>query len=76
MNINPNIKINSIPKDCVGAYEEHKKAFKNTDALIVSTDTSDSRSFINYLSVDLHIHQSISPYTIFYSGVFIEYCPK
>ena len=30
------------------------KAFKNTDALIVSTDTSDS-VFVNYLSVDLHI---------------------
>ena len=77
MNINPNIKINIIPKDCVEAYEQHEKAFKNTDALIVSTDTSDSRSFINYLSVDLHIPSIHISYTIeLDQGVFIEYCLK
>ena len=76
MNINPNIKINIIPKDCVEAYEQHEKAFKNTDALIVSTDTSDSRSFINYLSVDLHIPSIHSLHDRARSGVFIEYCLK
>ena len=54
-NINPSIKIHSLVKDCSDAYVKYENIFNEMDLFVVSTDTADSRSFMNLLSIDLKI---------------------
>jgi hypothetical protein len=54
-NINPDVNITKIIDDCMEVYGSMGKTIAESDIFIVSTDTPESRTFLNYLSVDLGI---------------------
>jgi integrative and conjugative element protein (TIGR02256 family) len=53
--INPEINVQKIQKDFVDHYDDILIAIKDSDLLIVSTDTADSRNLANMASVKLNI---------------------
>jgi integrative and conjugative element protein (TIGR02256 family) len=53
--INPDVNITKIIDDCEKAHGSMGDSLSESDLFIVSTDTPDSRMFMNYLSVDLGI---------------------
>jgi len=53
--INPDVNITKIIDDCEEAHGSMGDSLSESDLFIVSTDTPDSRMFMNYLSVDLGI---------------------
>ena len=55
LNINPDVNITKIRDDCIEAYGSITELITGSSIIVVSTDTPDSRKFVNYVSVDLNI---------------------
>ena len=53
--INPQVKVQKLRSDYINDYDDIMDKISDTDVMIVSTDTPDSRAFSNMKSVEMNI---------------------